>query len=102
LGNHSVLGQHAKAYDLELREPITGDRYVVQVKSRAALADLEVTIASFSAQDFRRVYFVVHSPSDDLAGASDVPDHVEIVSPDRLAQQAMDAGLAGWLEDKVS
>src|SRR5262249_38952482 len=31
----SVLGQHAKAYDLELREPITGDRYVVQVKSRA-------------------------------------------------------------------
>ena len=30
----SVLGQHAKAYDLELRESITGYRYVVQVKSR--------------------------------------------------------------------
>lgn len=28
----SVLGQHARAYDLELREAITGDRYVVQVK----------------------------------------------------------------------
>src|SRR5262249_49920687 len=37
----SVLGQQAKAYDLELQEPIIGDRYVVQVKSRAGLADLQ-------------------------------------------------------------
>ena len=40
----SVLGQQAKAYDLELREPLTGTRYVVQVKSQANLADLEATI----------------------------------------------------------
>jgi hypothetical protein len=98
----SVLGQHAKAYDLELREPITGDRYVVQVKSRAGLRDLQSTIANFSPENFRRVFFAVHSPEDDLAEASDVPDHVEIVSPQRLGQLAMDAGLAGWLEDKVS
>ncbi len=98
----SVLGQHAKAYDLELQEPIIGDRYVVQVKSRAALADLHATIASFSPEDFRRVFFVVHSPDDDLVGATDIPDHVEIVSPQRLGELAMDAGLVGWLEDKVS
>jgi hypothetical protein len=90
------------AYDLELREPIIGDRYVVQVKSRAGLAELQATISSFSPKDFRRIFFVVHSPSDDLAGATDIPDHVEIVSPQRLGQLAMDAGLAKWLEDKVS
>ncbi len=98
----SVLGQHAKAYDLELQEPIIGDRYVVQVKSRAGLADLQATIANFSPEDFRRVFFVVHSPNDDLMGATDIPDHVEIVSPKRLGELAMDAGLVAWLEDKVS
>ena len=98
----SVLGQHAKAYDLELREPITGYRYVVQVKSRAGLAELQTTLANFSADDFRRVFFVVHSPEADLAAAGDLPDHVEIVSPERLGELAMHAGLAGWIEDKVS
>jgi len=98
----SVLGQHAKAYDLELREPITGDRYVVQVMSRAGLSDLKATVANFSDKDYRRVYFVVHSPANDLADALELPDLVEVMPPDRLARQAMDAGLAGWLEDKVS
>jgi hypothetical protein len=54
----SVLGQHAKAYDLELREPITGSRYLVQVKSRAGITELRTTAASFSPEDFRRVFFV--------------------------------------------
>jgi hypothetical protein len=75
---------------------------VVQVKSRAGLADLQATIASFSPEDFRRVFFVVHSPNCDLVSATDVPDHVEIVSPKRLGELAMDAGLVGWLEEKVS
>jgi restriction endonuclease len=98
----SVLGQQAKGYDLELREPITGDRYVVQVKSRAGLTDLLKTVAEFSVDDYRRVFFVVHSPDDDLLEASDLPDHVELVLPHRLAEQAIDAGLVTWLEDKVS
>lgn len=98
----SVLGQHAKAYDLELREPITGFRYVVQVKSRAGLTDLRNTIASFSADDYRRVFFIVHSPAKDLARILKLPAHVQIVFPDALAQQAIDAGLVEWLKDKVS
>lgn len=98
----SVLGQHAKAYDLELREPITGDRYIVQVKSSAGLADLKASVANFSADDFRRVFFVVHSPAKDLTRASVLPDHVMIVPPDLLAQLAIDAGLVEWLEDKTS
>ena len=98
----SVLGQHAKAYDLELREPITEDRYVVQVKSQATLADLRSTAANFSTDDYRRVYFVVHSPATDLNDASDIPDYVDIIRPQRLAELALDAGLAKWIEDKVS
>jgi len=98
----SVLGQHEKAYDLELREPITGDRYVVQVKSRARLQDLLNTISAFSAEDYRKVFFLVHSPAKDLAMATELPEHVELVAPARLAELAVDAGLVTWIEDKVS
>jgi hypothetical protein len=97
----SVLGQHAKAYDLELREPITDDRYVVQVKSQAGLSDLKYTVENFSDKDYKRVYFIVHSPANDLAEA-EPSDFVEVMPPCILARHAMDAGLAGWLEDKVS
>ena len=96
-----VLGQQAKGYDLELREPITGDRYVVQVKSRAGVADLLTAAANFAADDYRRVFFVVHTPDGDLA-AADAPAHVEVVPPGRLAVLAVQAGLAGWIEDKVA
>jgi len=98
----SVLGQHAKAYDLELREPITGNRYVVQVKSQATRADLDETVKNFSPEDYRRVFFVVHSPSHDLASAKKLPAHVELVPPARLAELAVDAGLSKWIEDKVA
>jgi restriction endonuclease len=98
----SVLGQQAKGYDLELREPVTQDRYIVQVKSSADLPDLEQTTAGFSADDYRRIFFVVHSPSKALEEATDVPSHVEIVAPSRLAQLALEAGLSSWIENKVA
>lgn len=98
----SVLGQQAKAYDLELREPITGDRCVVQVKSTAGRSDLTETVQQFSEEDFRRVFFVVHSPAPDLVGAVELPDHVKLVPPEDLALRVIDAGLTTWLQDKVS
>jgi len=98
----SVLGQHAKAYDLELREAITNDRYVVQVKSQATRADLNKTIQDFSEADYRKVFFVVHSPAHDLANATDIPTHVELVAPWHLAALALNAGLTHWLEEKVA
>lgn len=98
----SVLGQQAKAYDLELREPITGDRCVVQIKSRAGLSELKDTLAQFSPSDYRRIFFVVHSPSAALASVEDLPDHVEIVPPEFLALRVIDAGLTTWLEEKLA
>lgn len=98
----SVLGQHAKAYDLELRESITGDRYVVQIKSQTCLSDVLSAASEFSENDYRRLFFVVHSPSRDLAGACELPGHVELIDPAHLAVLTLDAGLSKWLEDKVA
>ena len=98
----SVLGQQAKGYDLELREPVTGDRYVVQVKSVASREDLDNTVAEFSPEDYQRVFFVVHSNVYKLLAGPALPDHVDVVGPQRLADLALDAGLVRWLEDKVA
>ena len=97
----SILGQQTKGYDLELREPITNDRYVVQVKSQADLTDLTATVAQFSEQDYRKVFFVVHTPAANLAACTNLPGHVELVPPSRLAELALDAGLSNWLASKV-
>ena len=100
----SILGQQVKGYDLELREPITQNRYLVQVKSQASLKDLHESTGQFSAADYRRVFFVVHSPSEDLVAASaqDIPAHIDLVPPQRLAELVIDVGLSRWLEDKVA
>jgi hypothetical protein len=37
----------------------------------------------------------------DLSAATDLPGHVEVIPPEVLAKQAIDAGLVSWLEDKV-
>lgn len=97
----SILGQQQKSYDLELAEPLTGDRYVVQVKSSATKKELKETIDQFPEQTYRKVFFVVHSPSHDLAVAPR-PDFVELVDPAVLAKMAVSAGLTAWIEDKVA
>ena len=92
----------------DLATAISSDQAVLAKHLSEAIKELywkdfeTLTVANFSAKDFRRVYFFVHSPANDLADAAELPDHVEVVLPDRLARLAMDAGLAGWLEDKVS
>lgn len=99
---NSVLGQQAKALDLELIEPLTRSKYVVQVKSQAGVADLARTIESFSPENYRRVYFVVHTPAPALQAMTGLPDHVELLLPDRLADLALEAGLTHWIEAKVA
>lgn len=98
----SILGEQVKGLDLELREQVTGERFVVQVKSRAGLSDLRSTMSSFSRGNYKRLFFVVHTPDDDLVNLTGIPDEVQIVGPELLGRLAMNAGLAAWLEDKVS
>lgn len=97
----SMLGETMKSIDLELEEPITGDAYQVQVKSKANRAEFEGYCAEFSREGFRRLYFVVHSPSPDLAGAEFQTEDIELVLPRRLGELVVDHGLLGWLRDRV-
>lgn len=102
----SILGQQVKGYDLELREPITQDKYLVQVKSRASLKDLMKAVSQFfpddAPRDYKKIFFFTHDPMKDLLDAPDIPDCVDLISPQQLADLVIDAGLSRWLEEKVA
>ena len=44
----------------------------------------------------------MHSPTRELSRADDLPNNIELISPEVLAQRVIDAGLVAWLEEKVS
>jgi hypothetical protein len=97
----SVLGKTMKYVDLELVEPMTDDAYQVQIKSRADVSDFDEYVAGFSNEGFRRLYFVVHSPTPALAKTRPQVDEIELVLPDRVADLVIDHGLVGWVLDRV-
>ncbi|MDD5139722.1 MAG: hypothetical protein PHY43_05605 [Verrucomicrobiales bacterium] len=102
----SILGQQVKGYDLELREPITQDKYLVQVKSRASLKDLIASVTQFfpddAPSDYKKMFFCVHSPTKDLLDSTEIPDCVDLIPPQQLADLVIEAGLSRWLEEKVA
>ena len=98
---HSLLGETMKYADLELEEPVTGDRYQVQVKASATVVDCQRYEAQFTAGAFRRLYFVVHSPDAALARYTPRNPAVELWGPARLAEMIVRHGLTGWLVDRV-
>jgi hypothetical protein len=98
----SLLGETMKSVDLELEDTVAGDKYQVQVKSRADEAVLRDCEAEFCAESFRRFYLVVHTPEGGLETAVTPRDaDVQLVKVDRLATMVVDAGLTGWLLDKI-
>jgi hypothetical protein len=97
----SVPGEVMKFADLILEEPITRDRYLVQVKSSASKADFEKYAMQFGGMGFRRFYFVVHTPTKELENITKQWDGVELLAGPALAAKVVAAGLVGWLLEKV-
>jgi hypothetical protein len=97
----SMLGESMKYVDLELVEPITGEAYQVQVKSKATLTEFESYAQRFSREGFRKLYFVVHSPSRDLETLDNEFEDIELVLPRRLGELVAEVGLVRWVLDKV-
>jgi hypothetical protein len=98
----SILGETVKSFDLNLEEPITGDEYQVQVKSKATRKDFDKCCTLLDRENFRKLYFVVHTPDKALRDAHPTPDEkVELILAPRLADLVIDGGLVGWLLQKI-
>lgn len=95
-----VVGRTQDTLDLDLILPSTGERAFVQVKSKTTSAEFQSYVAKLGerADLYARMFYVYHSgepsPSDDR--------RVTLIGPESLAALVVDAGLAGWLVEKVS
>jgi hypothetical protein len=91
-----------KYVDMELEDPITGDRYQVQVKSQSTLKEFKEYSKQFSEKVYRKLYFVVHSPDISLAHVDwQEQDNVELLLPKRISEMVIDLGLINWLMKKI-
>lgn len=95
-----VLGKAQKSLDIDLREPVTGERVMVQIKSASGLEEYKRCYHEFSqAEDFTMLFYVVHSPDPKLVKASALPKSTVIEAPE-LAKLVVNAGLSNWLIEK--
>ncbi|MCX5643102.1 MAG: hypothetical protein NTZ17_00205 [Phycisphaerae bacterium] len=97
----TTVGKTMKYSDLELEDPITRDQYQVQVKSAADLPEFRRYADQFAAGDYRKLYFVVHTPTEALTTTPVTNADVELLLPGRLAEMAIDLGLVNWLLHKL-
>ncbi|MCG6880650.1 MAG: hypothetical protein LJE96_16095 [Deltaproteobacteria bacterium] len=97
----SMLGEAMKFSDLELEDPITHDKYQVQIKSSSTLSEFQSYLEQFSHKNFRKLYYIVHSPTQELSLFKDFPKHVELLLADKLAKMAIEIGLTNWLLEKI-
>ena len=98
----SSLGKTEKSIDLDLLSPVTGKRAFVQVKSQADLETFLRYKSEFeNMSQYEEMYFVVHSPSQELAAYSE-QSGVVLLPAERLAKLVVSAGLTNWLIRKMS
>lgn len=92
-----ILGRTQKTLDLDLVLPSTGERAMVQVKSRTNSQELEEYVEQLNeAGPHHRLFYAFHSGE-----ASTSDPRVSILGPDRIADMTLDAGLMRWVMDKV-
>ena len=97
----STLGKTMKYIDIELEEPITGDLYQVQIKSTASKNDFFNYANQFNENEYRKLYFVVHSPDPQLLDLKHSYKNIELISGERLSRMIIELGLIGWLLKKI-
>ena len=95
-----VLGKTEKGWDLDLVAPVTGERALVQVKSRSNSKEFDKYLDEFrQSKQHDRMFFIAHS----FTGDSPTPQPaVSFVGPKQLVELVVNAGLSAWLIKKNS
>ena len=95
----SATGGTQHTIDLELELPLTGERTLVQVKSRLDQKTAETVATDLTeAAGGSRVFIVYHTPSDQLTVDQ---ENVTMIGPKALAEHVVDLGLTTWIMAKV-
>jgi len=76
----SAVGKTQKFIDMEYREPITGKFYQVQVKSSSGINEFLEYSNNFNNERYEKLYFIVHSPQQNLKNHSNNNPQVEFAN----------------------
>ena len=95
----SATGGTQHTIDLELELPLTGERALVQVKSRLNQADANLLADGLAdAAGGARVFIVYHTAPDHPVIEQ---ENITLLGPDALAEHVVDLGLTTWVMRKV-
>lgn len=94
----SKVGETMKYVDIVLEEPISGERYLVQVKAEATREDFDKFLSQIPKEGYNKLYFITHSPDGDFTHNY---DKVEVMLPEELAKKVVGLGLTDWLMKKI-
>jgi len=91
-----------KRKDIELIAPVTGERYLVQVKSRSSLSQfLEYKKYFEEMEGYDKYYYVVHSPDNDLEKYRSDNGKVIIWKMHEITDFCINSGLITWIVNKI-
>ncbi|ODT97473.1 MAG: hypothetical protein ABS82_00575 [Rhodanobacter sp. SCN 67-45] len=95
----SSTGGSQKTLDLDLLLPTTRERAFVQVKSRTNTVQFDEYAAEFASTDaHNRMFYVWHTGTINR----ERPANITLWGPDVIGSTVLDAGLLGWLKERVS
>jgi|SRR5665213_904862 len=95
----SATGGTQHTTDLELELPLTGERALVQVKSRLDQSTAEkITADLIEAAGDARVFIAYHTGPEQLSVDQ---ENVTLIGPAALAEHVVDLGLTTWIMAKV-
>lgn len=94
-----IIGGPQKTTDLELIQPLTGERAIVQVKASTTQQEFDSYAARFAELSVDKAFYVYHTSK--LSVVCDEHKAVRLIGPQELSMHVLNAGLLQWLIDKV-
>jgi hypothetical protein len=95
-------GKTQKTLDLDLLAPVTGERAIVQIKSRSDLKEFLFYSGEFAKMtQYDQFFYVVHSADSSLYNFENSSE-VKLYRIDKIAELTISSGLVEWVIKKTS
>lgn len=98
----STVGKSMKFMDIELENPITKERYQVQVKANATIKDFKNYAENFSDKNYSKLFFVSFNNDISLERDTVEYENVIILKGNELAKLIISLGLTRWVVDRIA
>lgn len=98
----ATLGKVEKSIDLDVLSPVTGRRAFIQVKSQSSKDELRDYIEQFEGMpQYDEMYYICHTGTSVL-DEIELPNNVQLIGLNHMAELTINAGLIKWLITKAS